>query len=152
MQLPIQSVVTRPTFCNALDHIGPSRAKIMISGLNPSAETDRGEHTRRSIIFSSPESCHTLESLRLAKRSRALVETNPARNSQLETHQDDDSGSRLRAASFLAIHRIERSPHALENSRPQFQLMLWVSFCARTVLVFHNPTQNGVVCHCSSLR
>ena len=121
-------------------------------GLNPSAGTNRGEHTRRSIISSFLKSCHTLESLRLAKRSRALVETNPARNSQLETHQDDDPGSRLRAASSSLIHRIERSPHALENSKPQCRLGLRVSLSARTVLVFHSPTRNGVVCHCNSLR
>lgn len=43
------------------------------------------------------------------------METNPARNSQLETHQDDEPGSRLRAASVSLMHRIERSPHALER-------------------------------------
>lgn len=74
------------------------------------------------------------------------METNPARNSQLETYQDDDSGSRLRAASFSLIHRIERSPHALENSRNQFRPMLRVSVFGRTVLVFHSPMRNGVVC------
>ena len=84
----------------------------LINGLNPFAETNRNEHTRRSIISSFLEFCHALKSLRLAKRSRALVETNPARNSRSETHQDDGSGSRLRAASFLAVHRIDRSPHA----------------------------------------
>ena len=81
-------------------------------GLNPSGETNRNEHTCRSIIFSFLKYCRALESLRPVKRSRALVETNPARNSRSETHQDDGSGSRLRAASFFAVHRIERSPHA----------------------------------------
>ena len=124
----------------------------LATGLNPSAETNRGEHTRRPIIFSFLKFFHTVESLRLAKRSRALVETNPARNSQLETHQDDDPGSRLRAASFSLIHRIERSPHALKNSRPQVRLMLRVSSFARTALGSDSPMRNGVVCHCSRPR
>src|ERR1700712_2217608 len=87
------------------------------SGLSPFVETVGYEHTRRLIIFSSLKSFRTLVSVRLVKRSRALVETNPARNSQSETHQDDEPGGRLRAASFRTLHRIERSPYALENSR-----------------------------------
>src|SRR5262249_9223610 len=84
-------------------------------GLNPFAETDRNEHTRRSIICTSLKFFRTLLSVRLVKRSRALVETNPTRNNQSETHRDDDSGGRLRAASFRLLHRIERSPYASEN-------------------------------------
>src|SRR4051794_19833657 len=81
-------------------------------GLNPPRETKRKEHTRRSIIFSFLAYCHALKSLRPAKRSRALVETNAARNNRSETHQHDGSGSRLRAASFVATHRVDRSPYA----------------------------------------
>ena len=46
---------------------------------------------------------------RLAKRRRALVEANPPRNSQPETHRDDGPGSRLRLASCFsnAYYRIE---------------------------------------------
>jgi len=50
---------------------------------------------------------------RLAKRRRALVETNPPRNSQPETHPDDERGRRRRRRR---LHRMDRFPHALKNS------------------------------------
>ena len=42
-----------------------------------------------------------------------MVETNPSRNSQLETHPDDERGRLTRGS---APHRMERFPHASENS------------------------------------
>jgi hypothetical protein len=42
-----------------------------------------------------------------------MVETNPSRNSQLETHPDDERG---RSAPGSAPHLMERFPHALKNS------------------------------------
>jgi len=61
---------------------------------------------------------------RLVKRRQALVETNLSRNSQLETHRSDGLGSRVEpaprflcAAGHGAFSRIDRFPHALENSR-----------------------------------
>jgi hypothetical protein len=77
-----------------------ARPVISVSGVSPSLETNRKGHTRRLINSCFSKSSPTLQSPRLAKRRRALVETNPPRNSQSETHQDDVSGSRLRAASF----------------------------------------------------
>src|SRR4051794_13943179 len=121
-------------------------------GPNPSAETNRNEHTRRSIIFSFLVFCHVLRSLRPAKRSRALVETNPARNSRSETHQDDGSGSRLRTASFLALHRVDRSPYAWKNSLLPFHQPPQARFFFRSLLVSDSPVRNGVVARCSSVR
>src|SRR6478609_11553896 len=60
---------------------------------------------------------------RLVKRRLALVETNLSRNSQLETHRSDEPGSWVKPAPCLfwvagrgAFSRIDRFPHALENS------------------------------------
>jgi hypothetical protein len=119
-------------------------------GPNPLAETNRNEHTRRSIISSFLVFCHVLRSLRPAKRSRALVETNPARNSRSETHQDDGSGSRLRTASFLALHRVDRSPYAWKNSLLPFHQPPQARFFFRSLLVSDSPVRNGVVARCSS--
>src|SRR6478736_1781062 len=60
---------------------------------------------------------------RLVKRRQALVETNLSRNSQLETHRSDEPGSWVKPAPCLfwvagrgAFSKIDRFPHALENS------------------------------------
>ena len=50
---------------------------------------------------------------RRVKRTRALVETNPLRNSQPETHPDDE---RRRWPQGWRLHRMERFPDALKNS------------------------------------
>jgi hypothetical protein len=57
---------------------------------------------------------------RSAKRRRALVETNPPRNSRLQTHQNDGTGGEADTASPLHFNlkpdRIDRSAYALKNS------------------------------------
>ncbi|PYV05592.1 MAG: hypothetical protein DMG26_05005 [Acidobacteria bacterium] len=60
---------------------------------------------------------------RLVKRRRAMLESNPPRNSQLETHRDDEAGAVVKcseaaapAKTALPSHRIDRFPHASENS------------------------------------
>src|SRR5580765_6446157 len=54
------------------------------------------------------------------KRRRALLESNPPRNSRLQTHQDDGSRGGAREGFALGVkrtpHRIDRFAHALENS------------------------------------
>jgi hypothetical protein len=50
---------------------------------------------------------------RLVKRRRALRERNPPRNSQPETHPDDERGRWPRSRR---LHRMERFPDASENS------------------------------------
>ena len=51
------------------------------------------------------------------KRRRALLESNPPRNSQLETHRDDEAGGGGKAVPGpIESHRIERFPDAWENS------------------------------------
>jgi hypothetical protein len=42
-----------------------------------------------------------------------MLESNPPRNSQLETHPDDEPG---RGPKGLRPDRLERSPHASRNS------------------------------------
>ena len=56
----------------------------------------------------------------LAKRRRALRERNQPRNSQLETHPDDERGQ---GQQWSCPHRMERFPYASRNSssRPRFQ-------------------------------
>jgi len=49
----------------------------------------------------------------LVKRRRALRERNPPRNSQPETHPDDERG---RWPQGERLHRMERFPDASENS------------------------------------
>jgi hypothetical protein len=49
----------------------------------------------------------------LVKRRRALLESNPPRNSRPETHPDDERGLGLQR---LSPHRMDRFPHASENS------------------------------------
>jgi hypothetical protein len=47
--------------------------------------------------------------LRLAKRKRTLLESNPPRNSQLETHRDDEAGGGADAVPGpIQTDRIER--------------------------------------------
>ena len=53
----------------------------------------------------------------MAKRGRALLESNSPRNNQPETHQDDKRGRGRRVApSAFATHRIDRFPYASKNS------------------------------------
>src|SRR6266852_3631294 len=51
---------------------------------------------------------------RLVKRRRALLESNSPRNSQPETHRDDEPGGGSGAAPCYCrfAHRTDRSPHA----------------------------------------
>ena len=54
---------------------------------------------------------------RLAKQKRALLENNPPRNSQLETHRDDEPGTAVQPfPDRIESHRIERFPDAWKNS------------------------------------
>ena len=49
----------------------------------------------------------------LAKRKRAMLENNPPRNSQLETHRDDEAGDGVAVVPGpIESHRIERFPDA----------------------------------------
>src|SRR5215210_6633541 len=50
---------------------------------------------------------------RLVKRRRAMLESTPPRNSQPETHPDDE---RRRRPAGRRLHRMERFPDAWENS------------------------------------
>jgi hypothetical protein len=51
--------------------------------------------------------------VRLAKRKRTLLESNPPRNSQPETHRDDEAGSGACVVPGpIESHRIERFPDA----------------------------------------
>ena len=49
----------------------------------------------------------------LAKRRRAMLENNPPRNNQLETHRDDEAGDGVYIVpGRLDSHRIDRFPDA----------------------------------------
>jgi len=48
------------------------------------------------------------------KRRRALLENNPPRNSQLETHPPRWAEARCQKS---CLHRMDRFPHAWKNSR-----------------------------------
>ena len=49
----------------------------------------------------------------MAKRKRAMLENNPPRNSQLETHRNDEAGDGGEAVPGpIELHRIERFPDA----------------------------------------
>ena len=50
----------------------------------------------------------------LAKRRRALLESNPPRDSQPETHPNDEAGEGVQPSP--GFHRMDRFPHASENS------------------------------------
>jgi hypothetical protein len=53
----------------------------------------------------------------LAKRKRTLLESNPLRNSQLETHRDDEAGGGIVAVPGpIQTDRIDRFPDAGKNS------------------------------------
>jgi hypothetical protein len=45
-----------------------------------------------------------------------MLESNPPRNSQLETHRGDERGRDSKVAPFSSLHHFDRSPDALENS------------------------------------
>src|SRR5437764_14071680 len=67
------------------------------------------------MIFTIQMAPFVGQSPRLVKHKRALLESNPPRNNQLETHRSNESGSGLTAAP----HCLERFPHAQKNSRWQ---------------------------------
>jgi hypothetical protein len=51
--------------------------------------------------------------IRLAKRKRTLLESNPLRNSQPETHRDDEAGGgHCAVPGPIESHRIDRFPDA----------------------------------------
>ena len=83
-------------------------------GVNPSVETVCDWHTCRSLDFATQITSSCSHYPRLAKQRRALVETNPPRNNQPETHRDDEPGRRFRPSPCFrkSLHRIERSPYA----------------------------------------
>jgi len=80
---------------------------------------------------------------RLAKRRRALLESNSPRNSQLETHRNDEVAGAgwIRSCSVfeLKAHRIDRSPHALKTHMGWFgrkirqTVILALEFLWRTI-------------------
>src|SRR5256885_13603735 len=54
---------------------------------------------------------------RLVKRRRALLESNPPRNSQPETHRDGETGEGPPGPSSNSfLQRLDRFPHASKNS------------------------------------
>ena len=80
---------------------------------------------------------------RLAKRRRALLESNSPRNSQLETHRNDEVAGAVSVRSCsvfeLKAHRIDRSPHALKTHMGWFgrkirqTVILALEFLWRTI-------------------
>ena len=72
---------------------------------------------RHTSPFAEKESTGGVDVLhthnRLVKRRRALVETNPPRNNQPETHPDDERGCRYQSRR---PDRMDRFPDALGNS------------------------------------
>src|SRR5205823_545165 len=76
--------------------------------VHPWGETVAKRHTCRSMIFTIQMAPFFGQSPQLVKRRRALLESNPPRNNQPETHQGYESGSSRGAAP----HSIDRFPHA----------------------------------------
>src|SRR5229473_1174688 len=96
------------------------RSKVTdIFTLHPMLETSSSDTCYHSL----ENRCQRLASLRywtrLAKRRAALLESNRPRNNQPETHRDDEvrgEGSPRATPYQEPLHRIDRFPHALENS------------------------------------
>jgi hypothetical protein len=57
------------------------------TGVNPVAETRKLRTGYHSLTGNCQRSCSSAYWSRLVKRRRALLESNPPRNSQLETHR-----------------------------------------------------------------
>jgi len=55
---------------------------------------------------------------RLVKRRRALLESNPPRNSQLETHRDDEAGAVVTCREAAAPAKIPPAVHPASNGVP----------------------------------
>src|ERR1700744_1908872 len=96
---------------------------------------------------------------RLVKRRRALVETNLSRNSQLATHRSDERGSRFELAPLLlsavvlcAFSRIDRCPHAWENSPGPGGDLAAVAKKLRTPRGSCIPARSGGEAGCSTAR
>src|SRR5579864_7210283 len=96
---------------------------------------------------------------RLVKRRQALVETNLSRNSQLVTHRCDGPGSWLRLAPRLlcavgpcAFSKIDRFPHAWENSRWVLVSQSAWSRQLRTPPGSCSPGRSAAGAHCSTDR
>jgi hypothetical protein len=94
--------------------IGPDRGQ---TGVDPSVETRKTGTDFVSLLSSVQQQDCARSLLRPAKRTRALLESNPRRNNRLKTHRND--GRRAKPNSlfgFAPVHRTDRSSYALENS------------------------------------
>lgn len=95
------------------------------SGVTPCAEIVRNWHTCRSMGAPTETACSPSGSSsalqnrpRLAKRRRGLMETNPPRNSQSETHRDYGLASRLgRLPVNAKSQQSQRTPSGLKRYR-----------------------------------
>jgi len=86
-------------------------------GVDPSVETRKTGTDFVSLLSSVQQQDCARSLLRPAKRTRALLESNPRRNNWLKTHRNDGRPGKPNSLfGFLLVHRTDRSSYALENS------------------------------------